>query len=123
MRAETSCTTKNRDFLYPHEKCLGVPTINPPLSLNFTKNLRSKLYSVRTSRETDLEKLKITLVTMTYHSQHPQCPSLSRHVLLLVPVVQIEAEFCNVRVNSNREHPPRANPGHLFHDESRGPGI
>ena len=29
----------------------------------------------------------------------------------------------NVRVNSNREHPPRANPGHLFHDESWGPGI
>ena len=31
--------------------------------------------------------------------------------------------LCNVRVNSNREHPPRANPGHLFHDESQGPGI
>ena len=29
----------------------------------------------------------------------------------------------NVRVNSNREHPPQANPGHLFYDESRGPGI
>ena len=29
----------------------------------------------------------------------------------------------NVRVNSNREHPPRANPGHLFHDESWGTGI
>ena len=65
---------KNRDFLYPHEKCLCVPTTNPPLSLNFTKNLRSRLYSVRTSRETDFWKLKITLVTMTYHSQHPLCP-------------------------------------------------
>ena len=30
-----------------------------------------------------------------------------------------------MRVNSNRENqgPPRPNPGHLFHDESRGPGI
>ena len=28
-----------------------------------------------------------------------------------------------VLVNSSREHPPRANPGHLLHDESRGPGI
>ena len=29
-----------------------------------------------------------------------------------------------VRVNSDHEHPPpRANPGHLFHDESWGPGI
>ena len=73
---------KNRDFLYPHKKCLCVPTTNPPLSLNFTRNLRSRLYSVQTSRETDFRKLKITLVTMTYHSQHPQCSSLSPHVLL-----------------------------------------
>ena len=29
----------------------------------------------------------------------------------------------HVRVNSNRKHPPRANPGHLFHDESQGTGI
>ena len=28
---------KNRDFLYPNEKCLCVPTTNPPLSLNFPK--------------------------------------------------------------------------------------
>ena len=40
---------------------------------------------MRTSRKTDFWKLKITLVTMTYHSQRPQCPSLSPHVLL----------FCN----------------------------
>ena len=79
-------TMKNRDFLYPHEKCLCVPTTNPPLSLNFTKNLRSRLYSVRTSRETDFRKLKITLVTMTCHSQHPQFPSLSPHVLLQFPI-------------------------------------
>ena len=37
---------------------------------------------MRTSRETDFRKLKITSVTMTYHSQHPQRPSLSPHVLL-----------------------------------------
>ena len=37
---------------------------------------------MRTSREADFRKLKITLVTMTYHSQHPQRPSLSPHVLL-----------------------------------------
>ena len=35
-----------------------------------------------TSRKTDFRKLKINLVTMTYHSQRPQCPSLSPHVLL-----------------------------------------
>ena len=29
----------------------------------------------------------------------------------------------NVRVNSSREHAPRPNPGHLMHDEFRGPGI
>ena len=29
---------------------------------------------MRTSRKTDFRKLKITLVTMTYHSQRPQCP-------------------------------------------------
>ena len=28
----------------------------------------------------------------------------------------------NVRVNSSCEHSPRANPDHLMHDESRGPG-
>ena len=37
---------------------------------------------MRTSRKTDFRKLKITLVTMTYHSQRPQCPSLAPHVLL-----------------------------------------
>ena len=36
-----------------------------------------------TSRKTDFRKLKKTLVTMAYHSQHPQCPSLLPHVLLL----------------------------------------
>ena len=29
----------------------------------------------------------------------------------------------NVRVNSSCEHSSRANPDHLMHDESRGPGI
>ena len=29
----------------------------------------------------------------------------------------------NVRVNSSREHPLLANPGHLIHDESRGAGY
>ena len=28
-----------------------------------------------------------------------------------------------VRVNSSREHLPRANPGHLLHVESRGAGY
>ena len=37
---------------------------------------------MRTSRKTDFRKLKITLVTLTYHSQRPQCPSLSPHILL-----------------------------------------
>ena len=39
---------------------------------------------MRTSRKTDFRKLKIALVTMTYHSQRPQCPSLSPHVLLVL---------------------------------------
>ena len=38
---------------------------------------------MRTSRKTDFRKLKITLVTMTYHSQHPQFLSLSPHVFLV----------------------------------------
>ena len=41
---------------------------------------------MRTFRKTDFRKLKITLVTVTYHSQRPQCPSLSPHVLLSVLV-------------------------------------
>ena len=36
---------------------------------------------MRTSRKTDFRKLKITLVSMTYPGQRPQCPSLSPHVL------------------------------------------
>ena len=37
---------------------------------------------------------------------------------------QVKADcFNKVRVNSNRKHPPWANPGHLIHDESQGPGI
>ena len=37
---------------------------------------------MRTYRKTDFRKLKIALVVRTYHSQRPQCPSLSPHVLL-----------------------------------------
>ena len=37
-----------------------------------------------TSRKTDFRKLKITLVTMTYHTQRPECPCLSPHVLLIM---------------------------------------
>ena len=37
---------------------------------------------MRTSRKTDFRRLKISLVTVTYHSQGPQCPSLSPHVPL-----------------------------------------
>ena len=39
---------------------------------------------MRTSWKTDFRKLKITLATMTYHSQRPRCPSLSPHVLLIL---------------------------------------
>ena len=44
-------------------------------------------------------------------------------------VISLSKECCNttiktyVRVNSSREHSPRANPGHLMRDESRKPGI
>ena len=36
---------------------------------------------------------------------------------------QIIIYKANVRVSSSREHPARANPGHLMHEESRGPVI
>ena len=61
-------------FMCPYDKSAIIIEI---YFFIFTKNLRSRLQSVRTSRKTDFRKLKITLVTMTYHSQRPQCPSLS----------------------------------------------
>ena len=67
-------------FMCPQDKSAIIIEI---CFINFTKNLRLRLYSVRTSRETDFRKLKIALVTMTYHNQHPQCPSLPPHVLLV----------------------------------------
>ena len=45
---------------------------------------------MRTSRKTDFRKLKITLVSMTYHSQRPQCPSLSPQVLLVEIIGKFE---------------------------------
>ena len=48
---------------------------------------------MRTSRKTDFRKLKISLVTMTYHSQRPQCPSLSPHVLVIKLVTNFTL-FC-----------------------------
>ena len=42
--------------------------------------------------------------------------SAARHNYVLVYWVN------NVQANSSPEHPPQANPGHLIHDESRGPG-
>ena len=47
---------------------------------------------MRTSRKTDFRKLKITLVSITYHNQHPQCPSLSPHVLLVLPTSAVLAD-------------------------------
>ena len=85
-------TTKSRDLLYTHEKCLCVPTTNPPLSLKFAFLISLKT-SDRTSRKTDFRKLKITLATMTYHRQHPQWPSLSPHVLLTVLALQLSGWF------------------------------
>ena len=37
---------------------------------------------MRMSRKTDFQKLKIALLSMTYHNQRPQFPSLSPTVLL-----------------------------------------
>ena len=51
---------------------------------------------MRTSRETDFRKLKITLVSMTYPSQRPQCHSLSPHVLLVAIYVKLEVIVSNV---------------------------
>ena len=34
-------TTKSRDLLYPHEKCLCVPTTNLPLLLKFAFSLKT----------------------------------------------------------------------------------
>ena len=70
-------TMKSRDYLYPHEKCLCVPTTNPPLSLNFIKNLRSRLYSVRTSRETDFRKHSDYDISQPTHSVSLSVPSCS----------------------------------------------
>ena len=61
----------------PHDKSAIIIEI-------FTKNLKLRLSSMRTSRKTDFQKLKITLVTMTYHSQRPQCPSLPSCSLVLI---------------------------------------
>ena len=36
-------TTKSRDLLYPHEKCLCVSTTNPPLSLKFAFSLKPQI--------------------------------------------------------------------------------
>ena len=47
---------------------------------------------MRTSRKTDFRKLKITLATMTYHSQRPQCPSLFPHVLLVLSYISFYAD-------------------------------
>ena len=44
---------------------------------------------MRTSRKSDFRKLKKTLVASTYPGQRPQCPSLSRHVLLTDIIVSI----------------------------------
>ena len=68
-------------FMCPHDKSAIIIEI-----CLFTKNLRSRLQSMRTSRKTDFRKQKRTLVSMTYHNQRPQCPSLSPHVLLLRPI-------------------------------------
>ena len=62
--------------MYPHDKYAIIIEI-----CFFTKNLRSRLLSMRKSRKTDFRKLKITLVALTYPGQRPQCPSLSPHVL------------------------------------------
>ena len=60
---------------------------------------------MRTSRKTDFRKLKITLVTMTYHSQRPRCPSLSPHVLLVIETKVIfnfwEPVLRDVRIDYN----------------------
>ena len=55
-----------------------------------TKNVYVSLRQIRHLRKTDFRKLKITLVTMTYHRQRPQCPSLSPHVLLLQVEVKLQ---------------------------------
>ena len=93
--------TASRDFLCPHEKHFCVPATNPPFHIIkiffFTGNLRSKLYSVWTSRKTDFRKRKITLVASTYPGQRPQCPSLSPHVLLMENTITLGNETLSGR--------------------------
>ena len=62
------CVTCGQRPLVYHEK--QRPLVSPRNVWTFRKT------------ETDFRKLKITLVTMTYHNQRPQWPSLSSHVLL-----------------------------------------
>ena len=55
------------------------------------KNLRARQECMRTSQKTDFREknktfagLKITFVDVTYPSQRPELPSLSRHFILLI---------------------------------------
>ena len=50
---------------------------------------------MRASRKTDFWKLNITLVSMTYHNQRPQCPSVSPHVLLPPGMLPVEVPLSN----------------------------
>ena len=61
------------------------------------KNLRARQESMRTSQKTDFRQknntsagLKTTFMDITYHSQRPELPSLSRHFLLLIISLDLE---------------------------------
>ena len=61
------------------------------------KNLRVRQECMRTTRKTDFRQknktsagLKITFMDVTYPSQRPELPSLSRHFLLLIISLDLE---------------------------------
>ena len=56
---------------------------------------------MRKSRKTDFPKLKITLVTMIYPGQRPQCPSLSPRVLLVKVKKQL---LVNIQDGNSNSH-------------------
>ena len=74
---------------------------------------------MRTSRKTDFRKLKITLVTMTYHSQRPQCPSLSPHVLLHHYMWFSLQVFLQLETQSEQRRKSSKTVPHVFYDSAK----
>ena len=83
-------TTKNRDLLYPHKKCLCVPMTNPPLSLKF-----AFLSSLKTSRSSGCNpwgRLGKTESNFSDYDISQPTPSVS----LSVPSCSLDIDMSNL---------------------------